>query len=236
MKLSTHTHLARELTKHLEVFREASVAAKLIEGVSEKEAEGRRLRRASRDKAIEEMWMARKAFLRGEVEEAAYHLGKAIYHVQELCVGTPLVPGAREDVEYQIERIAFSEQVDEEAIEKASRYIYLNPLELEELISGIRGETNPEAALVNAAQLTGILGASVFSNKPCPLDYVNEYESMHRRHLFAWVAGAVACLLIALPSPIFPPVLLLLPLSYEAYRAVDEPFRRAKKKVEWYRA
>ncbi len=234
----------------MEVFRNPAVRHALLEGVVEPDkvpdrvpkVYGRRRTRVymvrvshhgpeARDFAIEYAWAARKAFLSGDLVEAARLLGRCLHYIHDSCVGRGFFVDQHDELEKGADEAERRTLIDEISVDRGVRKVIEDPVELEKFIRGLAVEKkDPQMLLKIAAYATGVVGASVFSSRPCPPRFVEEAKRKKKYRYAAVIVGLIIAL-IGLADVLFFFAILL---AFLVAWGIDSPYRRARKRVEWY--
>ena len=192
-----------------------------------------------KDKAIKEMWKARKYFLKGDYINAYYHLGRALHYVHDVCIGREPSKLKHEMLEYDID-IAVREMIDEviESIKQGLENKLRDPVELENSIWSIKARRDITEIILNAAYMTGLLVSSVLNKDPCPKEYIDNYERKAKYKVISIIgAGIWLGLILELISSFNPPIILsmiLIGLTYLVFKLLRKPYEDARKRLLWY--
>jgi len=192
-----------------------------------------------KDKAIKEMWKARKYFLKGDQINAYYHLGRALHYVHDVCIGREPSRLKHEMLEYDID-ITVREMMDEvvESIKQGLKNKVRDPVELENSIWSIKARRDITEIILNAAYMTGLLVSSVLNKDLCPKEYIDSYERRVKYEVISIIgAGIWLGLILELIFSFNPPIILsmiLIGLTYFVFKLLRKPYEDAKKRLLWY--
>ncbi|RLE45939.1 MAG: hypothetical protein DRJ31_10605 [Candidatus Methanomethylicota archaeon] len=132
----------------------------------------------AKELAIKEVWKSRKAYLKKQLEEAFFHLGRALHYIHDSCLERGLFFDRHDEVEKALDELSKETIEDEKAVVEYFEKPIEDPIQLEKLRSDTEAESKADKARIKASQLTGQVAASILLNKPCPQSYIEEHKKL----------------------------------------------------------
>ncbi|MEM4143972.1 MAG: hypothetical protein QW445_07545 [Candidatus Bathyarchaeia archaeon] len=181
----------------------------------------------NRARIMKLIWRARKLYLKGKREEAAYWLGFALHYVHDMCISKD----AHATVEAAMRQTPIPTQTIRDAVERAPR----SPSFLHEIIDNL-GPAAVNTAMANAAVATGSIVAAVFTDKEAPAIIEAEYKQKRPAHFIRLLIGAAAALTGIMAALNMQPVIAAASaITLAAAYIADAGYRQTKTEINWYK-
>jgi hypothetical protein len=124
------------------------------------------------------IWKARYAWLKEDLEDTMFNIGKALHYIQDKCVSKGFLGLFHESIEEKLSETKLANEyfTKEKTMAKSSPHF------IKEIINSLNAEEEGERILKKALHISAIIMASIMSDKNIPEKLYNEYLHVKKRY------------------------------------------------------